>query len=66
MSLSADQVDQYERRGYLIVDEVLTDREVEDFLDHQASPSPHADLGLRRHTALGRIGIRQWRWRRLL
>ena len=51
MSLSADQIDQYERRGYLIVDEVLTDREGEDFLDHQASPSPHADLGLRRHTA---------------
>jgi ectoine hydroxylase-related dioxygenase (phytanoyl-CoA dioxygenase family) len=51
MSLSADQIEQFERQGYLIVNGILTDREVEEFLADQAEVSPHAGLGLRRHTA---------------
>jgi ectoine hydroxylase-related dioxygenase (phytanoyl-CoA dioxygenase family) len=38
--LSADQIETYHRDGYLIVDDLLTDAEVDDFVAYENEPKP--------------------------
>jgi ectoine hydroxylase-related dioxygenase (phytanoyl-CoA dioxygenase family) len=50
--LTDAQVAQYERDGYLIVPELLTDAEIKAYTEHMAKPRPPEwQLGLRSHTA---------------
>ncbi len=52
-TLTPDQVAQYGEDGYLLVHDLLTDGEVDAFLEHEAQPKPPEwqTLGLRKHTA---------------
>ena len=52
MLISMDQINQYHNDGFLIVENLLTDQEVSDFLNHESKPKPEDwQKGLRTHTA---------------
>ncbi|MBV7338253.1 phytanoyl-CoA dioxygenase family protein [Chloroflexi bacterium TSY] len=52
IQLTQDQLDQFHAEGFLIVHDLLTKREVADFLDHQAQPKPvEYQQGLQSHKA---------------
>ncbi len=53
MTLTAEQVGQYEHEGFLVVRELLTNAEIETFLagDKQRKPRAWRELGLRRYAA---------------
>ena len=51
MLISVDQINQYHNDGFLIVENLLTDQEVSDFLNHESKPIPEDwQKGLRTHT----------------
>ena len=50
--LTRQQVEEYRDAGYLVVPDLLTEGEIEAFLDHNRRPRPQEwQLGLRTHTA---------------
>ena len=52
MSISIDQIKQYHDEGFLMVENLITDQEVSDFLSHESKPKPEDwQKGLRTHTA---------------
>jgi ectoine hydroxylase-related dioxygenase (phytanoyl-CoA dioxygenase family) len=53
MALTPDEIAQYERNGFLVVGDLLTDEEIETFLAEEKNEKPQAGqkLGLRRYTA---------------
>ena len=52
VQLTQDQIDQYHRDGFLIVPGLLSESEIEAFLDHEAQPKPaEYQQGLQTHKA---------------
>ena len=58
IQLNEDQINSFKDEGYLIVPDVLSDEEVDSFLEHQSSPRPkEMQKGLLTHTV-----DPQWRY----